>query len=93
MSDLGNRYTPPENNNFWSLTLESRKRLSSGTLHSTAEGPCMANILNMLWMRSIVKLSKFVNIPTMYDQNTWNQKKLVNYITGLQVNPLKFQTF
>ena len=69
--DFGSLYTPPAYTKAWSLTLRSRKWLSSSSVISP-DVPCMANIRSTLWMRSRGRESRLDSIPTMYVQNICN---------------------
>jgi len=44
---FGNLYFPPEKRSSCCRTLSSRKALNWLMSHSTADGPCMANIFNI----------------------------------------------
>ena len=62
---LGNLYLPLTNCSSPSRTFFSRNRFKSSTLHWLVLGPLIANILNIEWIRSSGRLSRFVNIPTI----------------------------
>ena len=54
---FGNLYFPPEKRSSCWRTLSSRKALNWLMSHSTADGPCMANIFNICKKKYLIEVS------------------------------------